>query len=265
MRQKTTLFLLLLVSVPALAWADIELDGIDDRADTGLAFSVFASASDVTLELVFRPLGSATSADPGTDFCYLGERLFGNYDAGGASTMSLSRNGDMGAGADRLCVWSTADGATEEKVVTTYTTGVFTHLVATKTGGQLSLYKDGALVGSVASGPLSDVFPQLNVGQGDLGGQVPGEGVVALARIYPVALTAAQVAAWGKSALRRISSVAASGAWNFDNCAVGASGQGVAFRDSTGNGRVMTGVNGDNGTGLTCLGSSYLSEPWGAY
>jgi Concanavalin A-like lectin/glucanases superfamily len=257
MRTWLCVAVLVLGLVPWLAWADLVCDGIDDKADTSLAFSTFASASTGTLVLWYQPTGTANSQGAA---CFEGERIYVIYSAG-SGDLGLYRNANL-SGNDRLCA-SNFTG-TEQLVSAAYTVNTWTHLAWVHGGGNLSLYKDGTLMGTVASGNTGNVSTFLKLCQGGEDTLLPGEGRIAEAKVYPVALSAAQIAAEGKSFVHNVIAAAPSGLWLLNTCPIGTSGNAFSFRDISGNQRPMVGDDGGNNTGLTCQGSS-LSYQWGVW
>jgi hypothetical protein len=238
----------------AVAQADVTCDGIDDDLTTGRPTSEFLTLPTGALVLLYVPTGTANSA--GT-LCYQGENLMSE---GSGQRVGLFRNGNL-AGVDRLCAYNDAGAPTE--VATAYTANVRTHLAWVHSGGSLLLYKDGQLVSSVTSGDTFDLSTSLRLCL-NAGEAAAGQGRFIEAKTYNVALTAAQIAAEGTSAVRNVIPVAATARWNFDDCAFGTNGNGVAFADRSGNGRAITGNWGANTSGLACVGSS-IPYPWGVW
>jgi len=245
--------LVILLLLSPLASADVVCDGVDDDLTTGVALSSFLSATTGTLEVWYKPTGTA-SAGFGSPDCYPGEFLLGDMSSGGATHLSISRNGNLSS-TDRLCVWNDDGGF--DQIVSTYTVDTWTHLVWVHTGGNLLMYKDGALVSSTASGNTTALTAEVRMCNGAPAGSAIGEGVFARAALYSVALSANQIEVLGKSRLQRVSPIAASAAWDFSRCADGASCNTVAFTDRSGNGRTLT------ASGTTGAAASAIGYPWG--
>jgi Concanavalin A-like lectin/glucanases superfamily len=247
---------LLLLLCAVVARADVSCDGVDDDLTTGLSASVFIFNTVGSLVVVYVPTGTPGS---GGTACYQGENLISDGTGGNAG---LFRNGNL-SGVDRLCTYN-YDGA-DAVVPAAYTVNVRTHLAWVHSAGTLFFYKDGALVSSVTAGNTQGLSSSLRLCLGGGGGlSVPAQGRFIEAKTYTVALTAADIAAEGKSAVHNVIPVAATGRWNFDDCAFGANGNGVSFADRSGNIRPITGSWGANATGLACLGSS-IPYPWGVW
>ena len=254
------IIVLVLLSCPLAVFGAVECS-VDDDLTTGVNASSFLSTTTGSLALWYKPTGTAGGG--GDANCYQGERLYVDFDTTtGEGAIGLHRNPDL-SGTDRLC--ATNYTTSEQMVAVAYTNNAWTHLVWVHGGGNLSLYKDGVLVSSVASGASSSLAHPLRLCIGALGSATPGQGVVAAAQVYPSALAANVIESLGKSRTLRLSPIASSGDWPLDDCADGATGDGVSFRDRSGNGRTMTGDDGDNNSGLTCSGSAYLSYPWGVF
>ena len=80
---------------------------------------------------------------------------------------------------------------------------------------------------------------------------------------YNVDVGAAYIEQLARSRLVGPGALAPTASWPLDDCGDGASGNGVTFRDRSGNNRHATGDNGGNDTGLTCRASEFLRrKPW---
>lgn len=249
----TKFFLAFLLLAVSLCHADVVCDGVDDDLTTGVALSSFLSATTGTLEVWYKPTGTA-SAGFGSADCYPGEFLLGDMSSGGATHLSISRNGNLSS-TDRVCVWNDDGGF--DQIVSTYSVNTWTHLVWVHTGGNLLMYKDGALVSSTASGNTIDLTAQVRMCNGAPAGTAIGEGVFARAAVYNVALSANQIEVLGKSRLQRVSPIAATALWDFSRCADGASCNTVGFVDRSGNNRTLTAA------GTTGAAASAIGYPWG--
>ena len=79
-------------------------------------------------------------------------------------------------------------------------------------------------------------------------------------KTYNVAVADDEVRRLGGSRLRTVGRTTPTGYWTLEDCPEGTAGLGP-FRDLTGNNRPLTGS--DGGSGLTCVGSEFVSRPWG--
>jgi Concanavalin A-like lectin/glucanases superfamily len=261
MRNNGVLLVLCLL-LPLWARADVSCDGIDDDFSTQAALSNFLTASTGSLVVVYTPTGTASfQAAP----CYGGEFIIA--DASDGPYAGLYRHGNFGGG-DRICAYNWSSGAENPALAATYTVDVRMHLAWVHSGGQLLFYKNGALVSAgVASGATENISHTLRVCGGIAASNdnsLRGHGRIIEVKTYNVALTAAQIAAEGTSAVRNVIPVAATARWNFDTCPIGSSAQGVGFPDRSGNARTITGDAGANTTGADCLGSS-IPYQWGVW
>jgi hypothetical protein len=254
--------LLVCLVLPLPARADVLYDGIDDDLTTGLALSTFLSAATGSVAVWLKPTGAGDSV--GTADCYEGQRILGDGVPGTTFSFSyfgLSRNTNL-ASADKLCVglWSTD----EKEGSATYTNNAWVHLAAVHAAGTLVFYKNGVQITSVAAGNIDDISRVLLIGFGTAMTSLSQsfEGTLAEVIFAPTALSAGVIANLA-SGVRRTAPVALSLSLPLDDCADGASGEGVSFKDRSGNARHGTGVDGANNTGLTCKASDRLSYPWG--
>src|SRR5215510_13079106 len=178
--------LLCLLSAP-LAWADVICDGVDDFATSNVLFTSFASTSVSTLSLWYKPTG--TVSDPGVNECFQGPGLFTNFSTSESWTsLGLHRHPNLG-GADRLCgsVFSTPDFSSHS-VNAAYTNNAWTHLAHVHTGGTITLYKDGVVIGSTSAGDAeaeANAFLQVCRAAASSGNYAPG--VWAEAEVFNVA------------------------------------------------------------------------------
>ena len=141
--------ILALVGFPALpAHAEspgfaLGLDGVDDYISFGGTNLVMGGSdwvNNLTVEVWVNPTGAASSGTPATGELIAGvdyPRLFGITRA-------------IYSGQDRIWVWN-SDG-TVDAIGVPYTAGEWMHLALVHSGGMLSAYKNGVLVGTVASG-----------------------------------------------------------------------------------------------------------------
>ena len=253
----STLVLILLLCA-RLVHADIVCDGVDDDLTSGVALSTFMSGTTGSMMLWYQPTGTPNWSN--TTECFEGERTLGDFALVDGSYAGIYRHGNLN-GNDRLCAYHW-DG-TEDRVEAAYTTNAWTHLAWVHSGGSLTFYKDGLSQGVVSSGTTALLTGNFRVclGIADLQGNHPGQGVVAGVEIYNVEVSAAEIAAKATARLHRFGSTGRSGAWTLDSCAT--TGQGHAFYDSSHGGHPLTGDDGPNNAGLTCLANGVLTYPWG--
>jgi hypothetical protein len=132
----------------------IVLSGSSQYVTLDKAASTFFSSSAWTMSMWLNPSG--TAATPANA-----------YSGQGATS---DNNGYLGiaraviGGSDRIWVFNW-DGS-EKKIGVPYTAGQWCHVVATLGGGTLSIYKDGALVGSVPSGATASLASSMLIGSG---------------------------------------------------------------------------------------------------
>jgi hypothetical protein len=136
----------------------LNFDGMDDQAMLGQTGPMLGAGweSSKTVELWVKPTGSALS---GPSPAHL-DLVFGDR----PRWWGISRG--VLQGQDRLWVWN-YDG-NYDMIAVEYTAGQWTHIALVHSGGLLHAYKDGALVGSVASGvtqqPSTGAQPTLYFG-----------------------------------------------------------------------------------------------------
>ena len=239
------LALLLLLSLPARLRADVQFDGVDDALRQGLPRSTFVTATNLTISAVVFVSGPA----PGGAACWEAGPLV--TDEGGH--LALGRQDD-GAG-DRACAFL-YDGTT--RLSQTPLTPGWHHLSLTVQGGTVTLRVNGVPGTPDPTGGIADLTYVLALG-GNVtlgGGWSPDR--LAEVRVYN---TVVDVTPYARSRLRLHPPGTPTGYWPLEDCAEGAGGGGVTFRDRSGNNRHMTGAIGPNGTGLTCKASSGLSRP----
>lgn len=243
------LILLLLLWGPALSWSDVAFDGVDDFLDPTTTLSAFV-ATDLTLLAVVFP--TVTGPDPGTTACFESGPALG--DTGGYLAVGWQLAGWCGF---------LYDGANRE-VTAAASVNTWYEVALRLMSGTLSLWVDGVQVSSTSSGAPQDVSFALSLGASRQTATGWFAGRIAALRTYAVAVPDVELAARGKSRLRRVGTTPASGAWDLDTCPDG-SGHGVVFRDRSGNSRHATGDRGANATGLLCQGSTFLRYPWGVW
>jgi hypothetical protein len=99
-------------------------------------------------------------------------------------------------GLDRI--WAYNWDSNEDKVGFTYTVDEWVHVAWQHAGGNLSIYKNGVLQGTVASGTTQNFFGNMNVGGGYNGANKWFNGDVAQVLTYPTAITADEILAVAK-------------------------------------------------------------------
>ena len=134
--------------------------------------------------------------------------------------------------------------------------GTTSHIAIVHTGGNISVYHNGALINTIASGNTESVATAVHVCDGR---GLPLEGIVHHVAFFNVAVPASEIMIQGLSKRPRLRRTAATADWLFDNCADSASGDGVVFRDLSGSARTITGNNGADNINLTCKGHRILS------
>ncbi|HID52757.1 MAG TPA: LamG domain-containing protein, partial [Anaerolineae bacterium] len=122
----------------------LDFDGANDYVDLGSNGQTLIGgswASSKTIDLWLKPMSSGPAA---------ASAAAGNLLAGGAN-WGISQ-ADIG-GQDSLWVWNN-DG-NEDRISIPYTPLLWTHIALVHDGGTLTAYKNGELVGSIASGATS--------------------------------------------------------------------------------------------------------------
>lgn len=263
MCAKGCVALLVLVLLPGPLWAGVACDGVDDDLPTGLVFTDFITSTAGTISLWYTPTGAADSDNVN---CGGGGRIWVAYEENQGNWIALMRHNNFG-GLDRIT--NTHWDGTADCNDTTYTVNVPMHLAWVHSAGTTSLlYKDGVQVDTVASGTTADLTANILLyfcagSLVALDGVNVAEGTITNLQTFPAALTAEQVANLASRTHRISAGGVPSGDWPLDECAHGASGQGVTFRDRSGNNRHLVGDDGPNNTGATCQGETVVSYPWG--
>jgi hypothetical protein len=256
--RSSSLALLLALALTLPAHAGVICAGSDDYLDTGQVGSVFFSATAATMMMWVRPTGAATADGISV---YQGQAIMGDADG----WMGLYRT-TIG-GVDKLNAYNNDDNpADDTQVGAAFTNNAWTHLAFVQSASALTLYKDGVSVGTE---PLSTGMAHLadSVVYGCAGygfGSLFFQGQVTDIRLFNTVLTASQIEVIAANRLVYGGTFNGTAYWTLDQCADGASGDGVGFADRTGNGRILTGANGAVDTGPTCTGSSLLAWPVGA-
>ena len=172
--------------------------------------------------------------------------------------IAIGRNGTSGTG--QGCVFIEAGGSQQVNIAMS---AGWHHLAATYSGGTLTLYIDGVSVGSQSGGGNVDAMN----GTLHLCGQADGTSPDRITEVktYDVVVPTAEIARAASSRLRLVDRTVPTAHWPLTDCPHGAAGQGVSFRDRSGNNRHLSGDAGGNTTGLTCRGSERLSRAWGVH
>ncbi len=158
-----------------------------DFITQGGAASTVLTASTASVSIWAKMAGSARSVAA----VYSGDILWGDV----SFFLGLFR-ADVG-GSDRI--WAYNWDGNEDRVGATYTTGVWTHFGWMHSGGNLSIYKDGELVSSVASGDTTNIGSAIHIGGKNAVENTWFEGALAEYAIWDVALTTAEWAMLGKA------------------------------------------------------------------
>lgn len=247
--RRWLLALLLLVLLSRTVWSDIQCDGTDDSMTTGVAISSFLTNSTGTIIAVIKHSG-AIDAGSGCGR----ERITGD----GNNLMGLTiDNSPEGFYAMNWTGAAACAGGT-------YVADTWKHLVWRHSGGNIELFIDGVLSNTVASGNSTSMTNPVHVcGTGDETGDFVNQ-AVALVEYYNVAWSDNEIAACGKSRLKRCGSRTATASWVFDQVTHGGAADGVGFVDRSGTGRTLTASDGANNTGMTGQGGSHMSYAVGA-
>ena len=259
--SRMVLLLVLLVVGLSPAWGDIACDGLDDDLRSGLTMGNFLSASTGSIHFWYKPTGLPNSNDGSTE-CYAGGFVLGSYESGVGIWSSVTRHENY-EGMDQFTGfhWDGAANCTSSP----YAVNTWTSLAWVLDGGTLTFYKDGLLVDSTSAGPTASLAGHFHLCGGlafEQQGFALSQGTITGVELFAAALSPAEIRAKAQARLHRFSATARSGAWTLDECAT--MGNGVSFFDHSGNARHLTGHDGPNNTGLTCLGNTVLSYPWGA-
>ncbi len=140
----------LMTLIPSQALAEhagfaLEFDGVDDYVtlgDTGDLFGGDGWASTKTISLWIKPTGTNPPATAPAS----GELIAGNDRPRLFGITRAAYNGQ-----DRLWIWN-ADNNGLDSIGIEFTPGEWTHIAMVHTAGNLSAYKNGVLVGMIASG-----------------------------------------------------------------------------------------------------------------
>jgi len=153
-------------------------DGSDDVATNSSALSNFVSATTGTIACWYRPVGSPANHASATNAldCIVGE-------TGGL--LGLFRGTIAGAN-DKIYAYNW-DG-NDDRVGFSYTVNEWVHCAWRHTGANLYVYKNGAEMGSVASGTTTGLTGTIQVGHRSIWGYLEGD--LAEMAFWNVALSA---------------------------------------------------------------------------
>ncbi len=126
-------------------------DGVNDQIDVNEPLSSLITNTDGTVSVWVRPTRTA----PIEGQAYTGDDVFSATYRMGISQANVG-------GEDRF--WAFNFDGDEDRVGAPYTINEWTHLVWSHSGGQLSLYKDGVLIGSIPSGNTQSLADEVRIG-----------------------------------------------------------------------------------------------------
>lgn len=241
------LMVVLLLLCPLRSSGDVTYVDGGDVLTTSENQTSFITASTYTLMGYLKSSG----ADLADGSCAGGAPLIGdsNYD-----NFGVHRSGTNGEG---LCVWQYASGFTQKYTPTVAMPNGWHHFAARVSGTTLEIFLDGVSGGTntLTGGaePLSG-YP-LRLGSGLVGDRMTE------IKTYNVAVSTEEILRQARNRLRVYERTPPTAHWTFEQCGEGSTAHGVVFRDLSGNGRTVTGNSG--GSGLTCVGSEFVSRPWG--
>jgi len=132
-----------------------DFDGSDDVITTGVATSEFFSASTKTISAWLQSTGTSpveTAAYDGQAIISCERAYWGIFRA--------SIGGD-----DRIWIYNWDEDENEGKIGITYNNDEWLYVTLVHNGGNLYAYKNGALVGSIASGDTDDITNNLVIGK----------------------------------------------------------------------------------------------------
>lgn len=233
--------------------AAVDCDGVDDVLPTGLSLDTFVDATSAVLMTWYTPSGTAPAEPDCTTS--LVQQIMGDADG----FLRLARMTST-----TLCnlVWVGGSGT---ETTGSYSVNVPVHIAAVLTGGNHLLYINGVQAATVASNAIFDVtFPVSLCGGANFGAATQGR--INEARTYGTTVpSAGELAAIAQSRTQRLAKTTPTGWWDFNECTPGSSSNGIVFRDTSWNGRPITGDDGANNTGLTCQGGALLRLPGGMH
>lgn len=245
--QRIIAWFLLFFIAAEPGYAGITFDAVDDSATTAGAASTMLTASAGTLVAWIRP---NTSTPGGSPPCHNLENIVGDHDA----YVRLGRSS-----ATQLCseVFDTSAHEHQEP----FTAGALTHWALTWNGTTMLTYKDGVQVNSQSAGTVGDLTTAIIVGGAADYGPSAFDGTIEAVELFSSVLAPDEIAA--KAGARQFSTgrTQPTARWDFRQCTGGASADGVAMLDLSGNGRSLTVDNGANNTGTTCTANVLTFRP----
>jgi len=168
-------------AVPGKIGSAMAFDGNDDDVASSGTLDDVISNSTGSISVWVRPTGTAPSAsDPNGGGAVIGTNTTNCSDDGAGGYISISQFNN--GGTDRIWVGN-YDGS-HDVVGLTYTTDEWMHVTWQHAGGNLYGYKNGQLVGSVASGNTTVSNRQLCIGAGRGFGSTEFEGDIDDVRTY---------------------------------------------------------------------------------
>lgn len=165
----------------------VELDGTDDYINIPTyALSDFVTASAGAMSIWYKPKGSA----PSVTNPYNGDLIIGDHSGFVGIYRSSTSAACDGTSGDYLYFYNWDGDA--DCVAVSYTADEWIHLSWVHSGGNLYAYKNGQLIGSVASGSTSTITGTLRFGS--FGSTHWAQGTIDEIKTYNYARTASQVA-----------------------------------------------------------------------
>lgn len=228
--------------------ADVNGDGVDDYIEGTVTFADITNDTTLTVTMYLKSTGSDRGGDDCGDFM--------NANMGEPSYLFLTGRG--GTTGEFICFifWN---GASFTELPGTMTPG-WHHVAYRLTGGTAAVFVDGVSVASVGTAGLNGVSTGLVRLLNATGGSEGGDDRITDVKAYDVGLSDAEINR-GRGKVRMFDRTKPNAYWPLVECANGAAGNGVSFKDISGNVRHITGNDGANNTGLLCSASEYVSYP----
>lgn len=241
------LLLLLLLLSPRVVSADVTY------VDTGDILASTASQGSFITVGAFTLMGyvKSTSSDFGGTGCWEGGQLIASNNF---ANFAIQRAGTNGEG---LCAWQMMDDTTGPETAKAPMVPGWHHFAVRRSGLTLEIFLDGVTAGtaSITGGGWPLTTDTLLVGRALLGDRLTE------IKTYNVALSTEEILRQARNRLRVYENTPPTAHWTLEQCGEGSTANGVVFRDLSGNNRTVTGNSG--GSGLTCVGSEFVSRPWG--
>ena len=243
------LWLLLSMTRPVGVRADVDCDGADDALTQALAASTFMSTTAFTYMLWVKSTGSDSAGSE----CYDGGGYLGddNGDIG-----MLGRTETTG---EIACAYMWDTTPTRQVLYGAMAPG-WHHMALRLSAGTLAVFVDGVSLSTVGLTTLAVLSAPLQVCRA-AGVSTPDR--LTDIKVYNVAVSDDEIARQARNKLRTYDRTAPTAYWPLDDCANGAAGHGVTFRDRAGAGRDLTGDDGANDSGVTCRAAEWVSRPMG--